>query len=663
MFLNMNRLSNEKSPYLRHAAHQKIDWRPWSEEAFELARREDKPVFLSTGAVWCHWCHVMAKESFEDEEIARILNEQFIAIKLDRDERPDIDRRYQQAVAAMGSGGGWPLSVFLTPDKQPFFGGTYFPPKDMQGRPGFKNVLRSVSDFYKTRREDVDDYSRRVRDALKPEVLSPSGLSERMIDAAEKVVLGLFDRENGGFGTAPKFPMPGALEFLLRRAATNAGQSAGNAARRTLEAMAAGGFHDHLGGGFHRYSTDEAWTIPHFEKMADDNAGLLRNYVDGYALFGDERFLHAARGIISFTRQVLSDPEGGFYASQDADVTPDDEGGYFTWTEEEFKRILDADEYALLSTFLLHEQGSMHHDPAKKVLFTTRSIQETAAGLGRSAEDVQRLIQDGERKLFAARARRETPFIDKTLYTSLNGMLISAYFHAFGVLGDEEVRAFGVKSLERILAERLVDGALLHTESIPAVLDDYIFLIDALIEGYEATGRQGYLARADEQMTICLEKFFDEKEGGFFDTEQEVLGMRLKKIEDIPHVSANALAIMLLLKLSFMTGKDEYRQQADRSLRLFAGTAPEMSVHAGAYLCALDAHFNMLKLTVEAAPESGLARAARALGGTTYTAIVYGEDHNRVIPCKGATCHEPVSDPSRLSRSADKLVNSGLRQL
>jgi uncharacterized protein YyaL (SSP411 family) len=219
----MNRLAHEKSPYLRHAANQMIDWHPWSEEAFELARREDKPVFLSTGAVWCHWCHVMAKESFEDEETARLLNQHFIAIKLDRDERPDIDRRYQQAVAAMGGGGGWPLSVFLTPGKQPFFGGTYFPPEDRQGRPGFRNVLRSVSDFYKTKREDIDDYSRRVREALEPDALSPSELGEPMLDVAERSMIEHIDMENGGFGTAPKFPMPGALEFLLHRAASECG--------------------------------------------------------------------------------------------------------------------------------------------------------------------------------------------------------------------------------------------------------------------------------------------------------------------------------------------------------------------------------------------------------------------------------------------------------
>ncbi len=644
----MNRLANEKSPYLRHASTQKIDWHPWSEEAFELARRGDKPVFLSTGAVWCHWCHVMAKESFEDEETARLLNERFIAIKLDRDERPDIDRRYQQAVAAMGGGGGWPLSVFLTPDKQPFYGGTYFPPEDWQGRPGFKKVLRAVSDHYKTKREDVEEYARRVRAELKPDALSPSDLSEAMIDVAEKAMLSLIDMRNGGFGTAPKFPMPGALEFLLRRAAMNAGPSAGDAARRTLEAMAEGGFHDHLGGGFHRYSVDEAWTIPHFEKMADDNAGLLRNYIDAYAVFGDDRFREVAMGIITFTREVLSDPRGGFYASQDADVTPDDEGGYFTWTEEEFKKHLDPDEDALLSTYLLHERGSMHHDPAKKVLFAIRSIQEIAAGLGRNAEDIQRVIRAGKKKLLAARTRRETPFIDRTLYTSLNGMLIASYFHAFSVIGNEEIRTFAVQSLDRILNKRLIDGRLYHTEDITAVLDDYIHLIDALIAAYEATAESRYLALADELTAVCVEKFHDPQEGGFFDTEDNVLGTRLKKIEDIPHVSANALAVMLLLKLSLMTGKDAYRQVSERSLRLFAKSALEMSVHAGAFFCAYDAFFRMLKLTVEALPESDLARSARALAGTTYTMVLYGEENNRVIPCMENTCHEPITDPTRL---------------
>jgi uncharacterized protein YyaL (SSP411 family) len=259
--------------------------------------------------------------------------------------------------------------------------------------------------------------------------------------------------------------------------------------------MADGGFHDQLGGGFHRYSVDEAWMVPHFEKMADDNAGLLRNYLDGFAAFGDEHFCEVATDIIGFIREVLSDPVGGFYASQDADVTPDDEGGYFTWSAEEFRKALEPDEYTVLSAHLLDPRGSMHHDPSKKVLSMTRQPEEIANSLGRPLDDIRRIISRGRKKLFAARMRRETPFVDRTLYTSLNGMLIRSYFHAYAVLGDEEVLAFGVKSLERIIRERLVDGRLLHAENIPAILDDYIHLIDALVSGYEATADQRYPAR------------------------------------------------------------------------------------------------------------------------------------------------------------------------
>ncbi|HEX9019667.1 MAG TPA: thioredoxin domain-containing protein [Nitrospirota bacterium] len=645
----MNRLAQERSPYLKHAASQKIDWHPWSEEAFEKARREGKPVFLSTGAVWCHWCHVMAKESFEDEGTAELLNERFVSIKLDRDERPDIDRRYQQAVAAMGGGSGWPLTVFLTPDKEPFYGGTYFPPEDRQGRPGFRNMLRAVSAFYSEKQEEAVNYSRRVMEALKPEPAQSGELDESRLQEAERLLLAEFDMKNGGFGRAPKFPMPGALEFLIHRSLVSKNQAVGRAAVRMLEAMAHGGFHDQLGGGFHRYSTDEAWIVPHFEKMADDNAGLLRNYVDGWAVFGDERFRGVAKDIIAFTREALSDPEGGFYASQDADVTPDDEGGYFTWTGEEFRRALDPEEYTLLSSYLFHDRGSMPHDPAKKVLFIAEPPREIAKRLGRDAGEVMHIIENGRKKLLDARWKRETPFIDRTLYTSLNGMLIAAYFHASAVLGDDEVKQFAVKSLERLLKERFLDGALFHTENVSAAFDDYVHLIDALISGYEAAAEPRYLALADALMASCIEKFSD-AEGGFFDTEKEVLGMRMKRVEDVPHPSANALAVLLMLKLSFMTEKDEYRSAAERTLRFFAGPTREMSVHAGAYFCALDAWFRMIKLTIEAPLESVLAHAARALAGRTYTAVFYGEkDNNRVVPCDQNVCFEPLHDPEDLA--------------
>jgi uncharacterized protein YyaL (SSP411 family) len=651
----VNKLAKEKSAYLRHAAEQKIDWLPWSEEAFDRARAEGKPVFLSTGAVWCHWCHVMAKEVFENEEIARLMNELFINVKLDRDERPEIDRRYQQAVAAMGGGGGWPLSVFLTPDKEPFFGGTYFPPEDMQGRPGFKNVLKSVSDFFKTKNGDARSFAARVMEALKQGVSSPGDITELSLAEAQRSMLMLFDEDNGGFGSAPKFPMPGALEFLLRRSAKKSDPSVGRAARRTLEAMAGGGIYDQLGGGFHRYSVDEAWLVPHFEKMADDNAGLLKNYIDGYAVFGDERLRDTARGIIAFLRDVLSDPGGGFYASQDADVTPDDEGGYFTWTDDEFRKVLTNEEYEALSALLINERGEMHHDPAKKVLSVTMTSEEIGQKLGKSVDEVGLVILRGKEKLLKEREKRQAPFIDKTLYTSLNGMLIASFFHAFSVLGDEELRKFGVKSLERILKERRLDGKLMHTEDVPAALDDYVHLIDALIAGYEATAGLRYLDLADELMAECFEKFYDNKEGGFFDTESEVLGLRLKRIEDIPQPSANAVGVMLLLKLSLLTRKEEYRSAAEQTLRLFAGSAREMSVHAGAYFCAADAWFHMLTLTVEALPDSALARRARLLSGKAHAAIVYGEDKNRVVPCKQKQCYEAQSDPDSLGDYCLKL--------
>ncbi len=652
----MNRLSHEQSAYLRHAASQKIDWYPWSDEAFELARREDKPVFLSTGAAWCHWCHVMARESFEDDETAQLLNELFVNIKLDRDERPDVDRRYQQAVAAMGGGSGWPLSAFLTPDKEPFYGGTYFPPDDRQGRPAFKSVLKSVSAFYRTKKGDALAYAGRVREALKPEPFLAGVLREALVLEAEKKMLGVFDEENGGFGGAPKFPMPGALGFLILRSAASQDPSAARAARRTLETMARGGFHDQLEGGFHRYSTDEAWVVPHFEKMADDNAGLLNNYVDGYAVFGDEQFRDIALGIVAFVRKVLSDPRGGFFASQDADVTPDDEGGYFTWTDDDFRKVLDTGEYEALSRLLLHDRAAMHHDPKKKVLFQPLSPDELAASLGKPVDEVRRVITSGKKKLLSARDRREAPFIDTTLYTSLNGMLISSFLHASAVLGEEQTKTFALQSLDRVLRERLVKGELFHTGTIPALLDDHVNLIDALINAYEVTAEARYLRQADELTASCLAKFYDKNTGGFFDTEKEVLGTRLKRIEDMPHPSDNAVAIMLLLKLHHLTGKDEYRIAAGQTLGIFADLAGELGVHAGAYFCALDAWFRMLRLTVEARPGSVLARAALALSRGPVV-IVYGEDRGRVIPCLNTVCYEPIKDAEELRPFFKNLPN------
>jgi uncharacterized protein YyaL (SSP411 family) len=640
----MNRLSKEKSPYLRHAASQKIDWYPWSDRAFDKAREQDKPVFLSSGAIWCHWCHVMAKECFEDKEIAKLLNEHFISIKLDRDERPDIDRRYQNAVSAMGFGGGWPLSVFLTPDKKPFFGGTYFPPVDSPERPGFQKVLKSVADFYSSKRDFVAEYSQKLTDSLKQKSFTEGDIQEAAVQDAVIKILSQFDTTHGGFGSAPKFPMPGAVQLLMNRYCLQRMHSFGYAINKTLESMAKGGFHDQLGGGFHRYSVDEAWIVPHFEKMADDNAWLLRNYLDAYSVFGNEYFKEVARGIINFLTDILSDPEGGFYASQDADVTPEDEGGYFTWTETDFRNILNQEEYQVLTLHFLHDRGSMHHDKSKKVLFIATESGTIAKNLGINQKAVIDRINSGKKKLLKERNKRVSPFIDKTLYTSLNGLVITSFLKAFNVLKDSSLKEFAMKSLQRILQEHYVDNELFHTGNIRAVLDDYVYLIEALISAYEVTGDTHYINHAVNLMDLCIEKFWDKDEGGFFDTDTEVLGIRLKGIEDIPHPSANAVGILLLQKLYCITGEKKYDRFSEMSLKIFSPQTKDMGIHAGYYFCAMDAYFHMLKLTVQTTPAHALAETARSLS-YPYVSYVYQADKGCIIPCLRDVCYEPVKSP------------------
>jgi uncharacterized protein YyaL (SSP411 family) len=643
----MNRLSRESSAYLKHSADQKIDWYPWSDEAFEKARSENRPLFLSSGAVWCHWCHVMAEECFYDDETARLLNENFVSIKLDRDERPDIDRRYQMAVAAMGSGGGWPLSVFLTPDREPFFGGTYFPPEDRFGKPGFKKVLRAVIELYRTRKEEIAQYTEKVMQSLKAAPMEEGDINGSLLDEAVTDILAEFDPQNGGFGSAPKFPMPGATEFLMGRYFLTGNESAGYAVRKTLEAMTLGGFYDQIGGGFHRYSTDREWVIPHFEKMADDNAWLLRNFTHAYHVFGDGFYRKAAEGTIDFIRSVLTDPEGGFYASQDADVTPEDEGGYFTWKDEDFKRVLDEDEYSILSLHLLDDAGTMHHDESKKVLFVAMSAARIAEKTGKDASGIAETIKRGKAKLLAERSRRQPPFIDRTLYASVNGMLVSACLLGFRKFRDESLKDIALRSLEKILKLRFDGERLFHAEGVKALLDDYAYIIDALIMAYEVTGNESYLKKSERLMELCRERLWDNAEGGFFDSEDHVLGMKIKGIEDIPHPSANALCIMLLLKLHFITDKKEYLAHAEKSLRAFAPRAKNIGIHAAYYFCALDAYFNSIKFTLHTPPSTGLADEALSFL-YPYTGILYREDKGCVIPCFKDICYEPLDNPSKL---------------
>ena len=646
----VNRLVKEKSPYLRHAAEQEIDWYPWCDEAFERARQENKPVFLSTGAIWCHWCHVMAKECFEDKEVARMLNDRFISIKLDRDERPDIDRRYQRAVSAMGSGSGWPLSVFLTPERKPFFGGTYFPPEDRQGRPGFKKVLGAVYDFYMSRRGEIDQYAESLIEALRGEGPSAGEITLDFVDRAESSILSQFDPENGGFGSAPKFPAPGAVEFLLNRYFFRRTEALGHAIEKTLESMAKGGIHDQIGGGFHRYSTDEAWIVPHFEKMADDNAWLLRNYLNAYSLFGSEYFRSVAEGIIRFFREVLSDPRGGFYSSQDADVTPEDEGGYFTWRDEDFRGALDEEEYRIMSLYLFHERAKMPHDTAKRVLFVAMEPSEIAVKTGYAPERVVRMIGSAKSKLLRVRDSRVMPFVDKAMYSGLNGLCISAFLAAYRTFADKPLREFALKSLDRILKDHFTGDDLLHAGGVKGVLDDYVNMTAALIDAYEMTAQGSYLDTAERLADLCIAKFWDEGEGGFRDTDEEVLGIRMKPVEDIPHPSANSVGIMQLLRLHFITGKEGYYRRAEEGLKAFSGTASDLGIHAGYFHCTVDAYFNIIKLSVGAASGSELAeRAIHCF--RPYKTLAYSGEKGSVTPCLASgVCLEPIYEVKALEK-------------
>jgi hypothetical protein len=356
--------------------------------------------------------------------------------------------------------------------------------------------------------------------------------------------------------------------------------------------MARGGIYDQLGGGFHRYSTDEAWIIPHFEKMADDNAWLLRNYVQAYRVFGDEFFKETSEGIIDFLLNELSNPDGGFYSSQDADVTPDDEGGYFIWKDDDFRKILNDDEYRVLCPYLFHEKAAMRHDPSKKVLYITDGMEEVAQKAGMDIERASKIIDTGKTKLLMERTKRERPFVDTVLYTSINGMLISAFFEAYKALKDEDIKEFALKSLEKVLEVNFINERLLHTEGVYALLDDYVNLIAAFIGAYETTGDVIYLNRADEFMKICISKFRDKEGGGFFDTDEDVIGTRLKEAGDVPHPSANSVNIINLIKLSRISGNGEYLNHAEMALKCFSLVAQPMGVHGGYYYRALDAFFN-----------------------------------------------------------------------
>jgi uncharacterized protein len=593
-----NRLKNSASPYLRSAAHQPVDWHEWGEEAFAHARAEGKPILLDIGAVWCHWCHVIDRESYENPEIAAMINQFYVPVKVDRDERPDVDSRYQSAISAISGQGGWPLTAFLTPDGKPFFGGTYFPPEDAMGRPGFKRILLGIADAFKTRRAEVDSSAKALEEAVaKAEVFHTARgeFDAGVVDSVVESALHLFDEAHGGFGGAPKFPHSSAIDLLLERYQSSRDPRLLHVVERTLTGMAEGGVYDQLAGGFHRYSVDERWCVPHFEKMTYDNSELLKNFLHGHQVTRRPLFRETAEGIIGWVGEVLSDRErGGFYGSQDADQTLDDDGDYFTWTLAEVRAVLSPQESrAIEMRYDVGPRGEMHHNPEKNVLWVAADVQEIAQILKTTPEDVSLLLTRAKGKLLAARMQRHpTPAIDTTIYVAWNAMFVSAYLEAARVLGRDDCRAFALKTLERILAEAWDEAkGFRHRVGGPRLegsLDDQIFAAAALLDAYETTLDRRYFDIAERAVRLSVERHGDPDGGGFFDRAKDAapmggLDVRRKPLQDSPTPGANSIAVIVLDRLYAFTGEKLYREWAEKTLEAFVGLVPKYGLYAATY--------------------------------------------------------------------------------
>lgn len=686
-----NRLKDSASPYLRSAAHQPIDWYEWGESAFGRAKSEDKPILLDIGAVWCHWCHVIDRESYENAETAKIINEHFVPVKVDRDERPDVDSRYQSAISAISGQGGWPLTGFLMPDGRPFFGGTYFPPEDMGGRPSFRRVLLAVAEAYNSKRAELLKTADSLSEAVaKAEVFTGARgqFDPGVVDAQISSMTQLFDVRNGGFGKAPKFPHASGVELLLEKYRQTGEKHLLAMAETTLEKMARGGVYDQLAGGFHRYSVDERWLVPHFEKMSYDNSELLRNYVHGWQVTQSWFLRDTAEGIIVWVNEVLSDQErGGFYASQDADYSLDDDGDYFTWTLSELRTVLPEAESRVMELYYdVEAHGEMHHNPGKNVLWIARSPAEIAKTLGVEESSVRLTIAAAKAKLLAARKPRPTPYIDKTMYVSWNAMFVSAYLDGARVLGGESGRKckeFALKTLDRMLREAWSEEqGFVHRVGGPALrgsLDDQVFGVLALLDAYESTLDARYFQAAKRSIDVAIEKYGDAEGGGFFDRAVDApamggLAIRRKPFQDSPTPSANSVAVMALTRIHAYTNDRKYFDWAQKGLEAFAGVAPQFGLFAATYgLAAIlfaehpsqvvitgaagdpaaaklegaaGASYRFGKAVLRVTPETALDNLPLAL---RQTLPHVPKDKAAAIVCTGNTCLRPTSDADQLT--------------
>ena len=592
----MNKLAEEKSPYLLQHSGNPVNWYPWGPEAFEKARAENKPIFLSIGYSTCHWCHVMERESFENERIAEILNRGYIAIKVDREERPDVDRIYMTFVQATTGGGGWPMSVWLTPDLQPFFGGTYFPPENRYGHPGFASILTQIEDAWRTSREQIEESAREVVEQLRKHGAIEPGRAESidtgLLDSGFFVFRRTFDPDKGGFGGAPKFPRPSVFDFLLRYHRRTRNQEALDMALLTLREMAKGGMNDQLGGGFHRYSVDERWFVPHFEKMLYDQAQLASSYLHAFQISGDPQYAEVARTIFDYVLRDMTDAGGGFYSAEDADsvIDPEEprvkgEGAFYVWSDEEIRTLVPEPEAGwFCHRYGVADGGNVANDPHQEfinrnILYEAATLEETARQFDRPLEEIRDGIDHAKRILLEARSARVRPHLDDKILTSWNGLMISALALGGAVL-DEPRYAEAARRAAEFLLERMYNprtGVLLRRyrqddAAIPGFLDDYALFAQALLDLYEAQFDRRYLELAVRLTEKQIELFEDRQEGAFFSTAagDDSLVMRVKEDYDGAEPSGNSVAILNLLRLAQITARSDFRVSAEHALSAFA---------------------------------------------------------------------------------------------
>jgi len=676
--MSTNRLGLAASAYLRSAAHQPVHWFSWGPEPFAAAAAADRPVLLDIGAVWCHWCHVMDGESYEDPGLAEFLNQHFVCVKVDRDERPDVDTRFQRAVQAIARQGGWPLTGFLTPEAELFFGGTYFPPRSMYGRPSFRDILERVLAVWRNERGNVLAQARALREALGEHLdeTGPGEMSDLVLSDATHRILAAADRTHGGFGSRPKFPHPTTVWFLLHRWCDTADPTLRSVIHQTLDGMANGGFRDLVGGGFHRYSVDERWIIPHFEKMSSDNAELIRVYAEAAALFGKEAWRDVVREAADWVTDVLEDPEGGFGASQDADIGPDDDGDYFTWTEPELAACLSADELAFArSRFGIGTLGSMPHAPDRNVLFQAEGAPSGSLSAIRE-------------KLRAARSKRTAPFVDRTRYANWNALLAGALLRAGPVLGDDRPTRSGLAALARLRREQTEPDAVAHTVSgVAGLLDDPVQCGAAALDAFEATGEPSWLEWSAGLMDRVWREHWDAERGGLLDVARErggegLLGTPAKPIQDSPNASPNGIAGIVFARLFEHTRAARWHERHQALVAAFAAASEELGLFASAYLVAANwlvrpathlvvtggqgdplaaelhrlalAAFVPRRVVIRLLPGADLERLPPWL-----RALAPAADASRGIACAGDRCLAPTSDPDEWRTRLRSLVPPG----